>query len=283
MTSIKQKIISFQGALGANSDLACRAVYPDWETLPCETFQDAFDAVKSDKATRAMIPIDNTIAGRVADVHHLMPGSGLHIIAEHFEPIRHALMGVKGVDIKDLEHVHSHVHAIPQCRKIIKELGLKAHVHADTAGAAEEIAARNDRKHAAIATPLAAEIYGLDVLRGDIQDENHNTTRFIVLSKTESIADRQPDKNYITSMIFRVRNIPAALYKSMGGFATNGVNMLKLESYIDPDFQAAQFYVDVDGHVQDRNIQLALQELKFFAAEFTLLGSYEAHDFRKGN
>lgn len=280
MTSIKQKIISFQGALGANSDLACRAMYPDWETLPCETFQDAFDAVKNSDATRAMIPIDNTLAGRVADVHHLMPGSGLRILAEHFEPIRHALMGVKGVKIEELEHVHSHVHAIPQCRKIIKELGLKAHVHADTAGAAEEIAKLNDPKQGAIATPLAAEIYGLDILRADIQDEDHNTTRFVVLSKEEFISERDQDKEYITSFIFRARNIPAALYKCMGGFATNGINMLKLESYVDPDFQVAQFYVDVQGHVEDQSIKLALEELEFFAAEFSLLGSYEAHDFR---
>lgn len=280
MTSIKQKIISFQGALGANSDLACRAMYPDWETLPCETFQDAFDAVKNGDATRAMIPIDNTLAGRVADVHHLMPGSGLRILAEHFEPIRHALMGVKGVKIEELEHVHSHVHAIPQCRKIIKELGLKAHVHADTAGAAEEIAKLNDPKQGAIATRLAAEIYGLDILRADIQDEDHNTTRFVVLSKEEFISERDQDKEYITSFIFRARNIPAALYKCMGGFATNGINMLKLESYVDPDFQVAQFYVDVQGHVEDQSIKLALEELEFFAAEFSLLGSYEAHDFR---
>jgi prephenate dehydratase len=280
MTSINQKIISFQGAPGANSDLACRAVYPDWETLPCETFQDAFDAVKKGDASRAMIPVDNTLAGRVADVHHLMPGSGLSILAEHFEPIRHALLGVKGTKESDLEHVHSHVHAIPQCRKAIKELGLKAHVHADTAGAAADIAIKNDPKHGAIATPLAGEIYGLEILRENIQDEDHNTTRFLVLAQEPITPEKIKGQKYITSMIFRVRNIPAALYKALGGFATNGVNMLKLESYISPDFQVAQFYVDVQGHTDDKGIKLAIEELKFFAAEFTLLGCYEAHSFR---
>ncbi|MCB9964223.1 MAG: prephenate dehydratase [Rhodospirillales bacterium] len=282
MSKIHQKIISFQGASGANSDLACRAMFPDWQTLPCETFQAAFDAVQDGRADAAMIPVDNTLAGRVADVHHLLPDSGLSIIGEHFEPIHHALMGVKGAKLSDLKYAHSHIHAIPQCRKIIQELKLIPQVGADTAGSARAVAERNDPAHAAIANPLAAKIYGLEILRDHVEDEDHNTTRFIVLSKDKIIPQKKEGDVYLTSIIFRVRNIPAALYKALGGFATNGVNMLKLESYINPEFQVAQFYADVEGHQDDHNIRLALEELRFFASEFTLLGCYPAHAFRKG-
>lgn len=273
--------ISFQGFAGAYSDMACRAVFPGMETLPCETFEDAFAAAREGRADLAMIPVDNTLAGRVADVHHLMPKSGLSIIGEHFLKVEHALLGVKGSDIGGLRHVHSHLHALPQCRKVIKELSLKPHVHADTAGAAREVAEKGDPAHGAIASTLAASIYGLDILRADVQDADHNTTRFLILSREADVPKFDPAGEYITSFIFKVRNIPAALYKALGGFATNGVNMVKLESYVDSNFQAAQFYADVMGHPESRPLQLAMEELGFFAREVTILGTYPAHPFRK--
>lgn len=274
------KTIAFQGFLGAYSDLSCREVFPDAQTMPCATFDKAFRAVQNGQADLAMIPVDNTLAGRVADVHRLMPESGLHIIGEHFQPIQHALMGVKGAKLEDIKIVHSHIHALPQCQKIIQELGLEQQVHADTAGAAEEIAQMNDPTQAAIASILAAEIYGLDVLKADVQDEDHNTTRFLILSRDPHVPKFDKEKSYITSFIFEVRNIPASLYKAMGGFATNGVNMVKLESYVDEKFQAAQFYADVMGHPEDRPLQLAMEELGFFAKDVMLLGTYDAHSFR---
>lgn len=282
MTFIKNdyKNISFQGFHGAYSDLACREMFPGLETVPCNTFEDAFVAVQGGTVDLAMIPIDNTLAGRVADVHHLMPKSGLHIIGEHFLKVDHALMGVKGATIEGLKHVHSHIHALPQCRKIIKELNLKPHVHADTAGAAEEVSKKMDKEHGAIASKLAAEIYGLEILRADVQDADHNTTRFVVLSRTPSVPKFEQGKKYITSFTFNVRNIPAALYKAMGGFATNGVNMVKLESYVNPQFQVAQFYVDVVGHPDEMGLSLAMEELQFFAKELIVLGTYEAHPRR---
>jgi prephenate dehydratase len=277
----KYKRIAFQGAHGAYSDLACRTVFPELETLPCDTFEDAFEAVKSEKADLAMIPVDNTLAGRVADVHHLLPGSGLYIINEHFQHIRHALLGVKGTKKENLKFVHSHVHALPQCRSLVKKLKLKAHVHGDTAGAAMEVAERGDKEHGAIASTLAAEIYGLDILEEDVQDADHNTTRFLILSRDPQEDEDDGKTVYITSFIFRVRNIPAALYKAMGGFATNGINMVKLESYVDEKFQVAEFYADIIGHPDSPPVQLALEELGFFASEFKFLGSYPAHEFRK--
>ena len=273
--------IAFQGFAGAYSDLSCRAVFPGVDTLPCETFDQAFSAVKNGKADLAMIPVDNTLAGRVADVHRLMPGSDLHIIGEHFQPIEHALLGVKGSTKDDLKVVHSHIHALPQCQKIIKDMGLKAEVHADTAGAAQEIAARGDKTQGAIASKLAAEIYDLDILVPDVQDADHNTTRFLILSPEAVVPAYDETKEYVTSFIFEVRNIPASLFKSLGGFATNGVNMVKLESYVDEKFQAAQFYADVMGHPEQKALQLAMEELGFFAKDVILMGTYEAHAFRQ--
>ncbi|HPF77776.1 MAG TPA: prephenate dehydratase [Alphaproteobacteria bacterium] len=275
------KIIAFQGFLGAYSDLSCRQMFPDAQTLPCNTFDKAFAAVQEGRADLAMIPVDNTLAGRVADVHRLMPESGLHIIGEHFQPIQHALMGIKGAKLEDIKTVHSHIHALPQCQSVIKELELEQKVHADTAGAAQEIAKLNDPTQAAIASALAAEIYGLEILREDVQDADHNTTRFLVLSKDYIVPKYEAGTNYITSFIFDVRNIPAALYKALGGFATNGINMVKLESYVDENFQAAQFYADVIGHPEDRPLQLAMEELGFFAKDVLPLGTYKAHPFRK--
>jgi prephenate dehydratase len=277
----KYKKIAFQGAHGAYSDLSCRTVYPGLETVPCHSFDDAFLAVREGKADLAMIPVDNTIAGRVADVHHLIPEGELFIIGEYFQVIRHSLLGVKDAKKEDLKHVHSHIHAIPQCRKVIARLKLQAHVHADTAGAAAEIARKNDKAHAAIASTLAAEIYGLDIIEEDVQDERHNTTRFLILASEPQIPDIDKNENVLTSLTFEVRNIPAALYKSLGGFATNGLSLAKLESYVDENFNAAQFYCDVEGHPESRAFKLALEELGFYAKDVKFLGAYPAHPFRK--
>ena len=274
-------IIAFQGYSGAYSDMACRAVFPGWETLPCHSFEDAFAAVENGDAKLAMIPVDNTLAGRVADVHHLLPAGKLHVIGEYFLPIRHSLLGVKGARKEGLKDVHSHIHAIPQCRKVIKALGLKSHVHADTAGAAAKIAKDGDVTQAAIASPLAAEIYDLEVLAADVQDAEHNTTRFLVLSLEPEVPPYDKNETMLTSLVFRVRNIPAALYKALGGFATNGISMAKLESYVGEGFQVARFYAEVEGHPDSHALQLALEELEFYAEEVRVLGTYKAHEFRK--
>ena len=272
------KKIAFQGAHGAYSDVACRTVFPTLETVPCHAFEDAFSAVNEGRADLAMIPIDNTLAGRVADVHHLMPQGGLKIIGEHFQPICHALLGLKGATKDQLEHVHSHVHALPQCKKVIKQLKLTGHVHADTAGAAEKVSRLKDPSHGAIASELAAEIYDLEILATNIQDEMHNTTRFLILGPDLEIPDESVQT--ISTLMFGVRNIPAALYKCLGGFATNGLDLSKLESYVDPNFQAARFFCDVEGHPESNGFKLALEELEFYASDVQHLGSYPAHAFR---
>jgi prephenate dehydratase len=276
----KKKIV-FQGEPGANSHLAISQAYPDAEAVPCATFEDAFSALSGGDADLGMIPIENSVAGRVADIHHLMPNSKLHIIAEHFMPVQHQLLGVKGSKLEDIKTVESHVHALGQCRKIIRKLGIRPIVAADTAGSAREIAERGDKSCAAIATKLAAGIYGLDILVENVEDEAHNTTRFIVLSREKKWAPRDKGK-VVTTFVFRVKNVPAALYKAMGGFATNGINMTKLESYmIEGNFFATQFYADVEGHPDDRGLVFALEELSFFSKELTILGVYPAHPFRE--
>ena len=269
-------IIAFQGESGANSDMACRAVYPDMETLACYSFEDAFAAVHAGQARLAMIPIDNTVAGRVADIHHLLPGSGLHIIGEHYQRIDHHLLALPGTDIGDLTHVHSHVHALNQCRGLIKELMVEPVVHADTAGAAHMIKGLDDPTQGAIASRLAAEIYGLDVLRANIEDAEHNTTRFLIMSAKAQVPPLGEGK-VVTSFVFRVKNIPAALYKALGGFATNGINMTKLESYIvGGTFHAAQFFAEVEGHADDPAMKRAFEELDFFTHEIKVMGTYPA-------
>ena len=279
------KTIAFQGELGANSHIACQQAYPRYQVLPCPTFEDAFIAVRSGRADLAMIPIDNTLAGRVADIHHLMPASGLHIVNEWFLPVQHQLLAVKGASLKTLKTVESHVHALGQCRKVIRKLGLKAVVAADTAGSAREVSEAGDITRASLATALAGRIYGLRTLMPNVADEPDNTTRFIVLSKDAKWAARGKSPNsppIITTFVFRVRNVPAALYKALGGFATNGVNMTKLESYmINGSFSATQFYADVDGHPKDRGLAFALEELEFFSAEMKILGVYPAHPSRQ--
>jgi len=282
VASKSDQTIAFQGLPGAYSDLACRAAFPEMQTLPCASFEDAFAAVRNGDARLAMIPIENSLAGRVADIHHLMPESGLHIVGEHFQRVNHCLLGLKGATLAGLKTVSSHVQALSQCRNFIKQHGLKAIVRADTAGSAAELAQQDDKTAAAIASALAAEIYGLQVLATDIEDAEHNTTRMVVMAR-EPI-DPDPAKGpVVTSFVFRVRSVPAALYKALGGFATNGVNITKLESYIlDGNFTVAQFYADIEGHPDQRSVRLALEELSFFSREVRILGVYPASAFRAG-
>jgi prephenate dehydratase len=280
-TSPAPQRIAYQGEPGSNSDAVCQQHLPDLEALPCPSFEDVFAAVTSGEADLGMIPIDNSIAGRVADIHNLLPESGLHIIAEHFHRVRFHLMGVPGAKVEDLTTVHSHVHALGQCRKVIRRLGLRTVIAGDTAGAAREVAEFADPTQAAISPPLAAEVYGLDVLAEDVEDEEHNTTRFVVLSRdyVEAPADNGP---VVTTFVFRVRNLPAALYKALGGFATNGVNMTKLESYmVGGAFTATRFLAEVDGHPSDPALARALEELAFFTTELTILGVYPASPQRQ--
>jgi prephenate dehydratase len=275
--------IVFQGEPGANSHIACREAYPDGEPVPCPTFEDALVAITSGQADLGMIPIENSVAGRVADIHHMMPTSGLHIIGEWFLPIRNQLMAPRGARLDGIKTVESHIMALGQCRNYLRKLGVRTVVGADTAGSAREVAERGDKTCAAIASRLAAEIYGLDILAEDIEDESHSTTRFIVLSRDEKQV-APGNGSTITTFVFQVRNIPAALYKALGGFATNGVNMTKLESYmIEGNFFATQFYADVEGHPEDRLLKLALEELAFFSSHLKILGVYPAHPFRATN
>ena len=272
--------IAYQGEPGANSHIACLEVHPDYESLPCRTFEDAFQAVKDGQAKLAMIPIDNSVAGRVADIHHLMPASNLSIIGEHFLPIHFQLLALPGAKLSDLKIVRSHVHALGQCRKMIKAHNLSAVVAIDTAGAARELSETKDKTSSALATTLAGELYGLVPLLKNVEDEAHNTTRFVILSteRQDAPAGNGP---VMTSLVFRVRNVPAALYKAMGGFATNGVNMTKLESYqLEGQFSATQFYADIEGHPEDRSVRLALEELAFFSSYTKILGTYPASPIR---
>jgi prephenate dehydratase len=272
--------IAYQGEPGANSHIVCKENYPDFEAIPCASFEDVFAAVDSGEAELAMIPIDNSIAGRVADIHHFLPTSDLHIIAEHFLRISFCLMGVPGTSLETIKTVHSHVHALGQCRKIISAHGWTPIISGDTAGAAREIAEAGDATQAAIAPPLAAEIYGLDVLARDVEDEEHNTTRFVVLSP-EPIQAPAGSGPVVTSFVFNVRNLPAALYKALGGFATNGINMTKLESYmVGGEFTATQFLAEVDGHPDDIGLARALEELRFFTTDVKIMGVYPADPFR---
>jgi prephenate dehydratase len=278
--SSPERRIAYQGEPGANSHLVCKQHYPDRVALACASFEDVFAAVVNGDADLAMIPIDNSLAGRVADIHHFLPTSGLHIVAEHFLRIQFTLMAASGATVDTIKTVHSHVHALGQCRKVIRELGLTPVISGDTAGAAREIADAQDPTQAAIAPPLAAEIYGLEILREDVEDEDHNTTRFVVLSREFTLAPRA-NGPVVTTFVFNVRNLPAALYKALGGFATNGVNMTKLESYmVGGEFTATQFLAEVDGHPEDLPVQRALEELSFFTTDVKVIGVYPADSFR---
>jgi prephenate dehydratase len=278
----KTNRIAFQGEPGANSDTACRNMFPDMEPLPCPTFEDAFNAVETGKADLAMIPIENTIAGRVADIHHLLPESKLHIVGEYFLPIHFQLMVLPGVRRDEIKTVHSHIHALGQCRKYIRKNGWKPVVAGDTAGAAKLVAELKDRTMAALAPALASTLYGLDIIEQNVEDTDSNVTRFVVLTRNRQWAERpSADARMMTTFIFRVRNVPAALYKAMGGFATNGIHMTKLESYQLGAFTATLFYADIEGHPDDPLVKLALDELAFFSREMRILGVYPASQSRE--
>jgi prephenate dehydratase len=266
--------IAYQGEPGANSHVVCEQHYPDAEAVPCASFEDVFALVEAGEADLAMIPIDNSVAGRVADIHHLLPTSSLHIVEEHFLRIQFALMGLPGTSVEDVRTVHSHVHALGQCRRVVRRLGVRPVVSGDTAGAAREVADAADPTQAAIAPRRAAAIYGLEVLIDDVEDEEHNTTRFVVLSR-ELVQAPAGNGPVVTSFVFNVRNIPAALYKALGGFATNGVNMTKLESYmVGGHFFATQFLAEVEGHPEEAPLRRALEELAFFTTDVKVLGVY---------
>ncbi len=273
--------IAFQGEPGAYSHLACLQAYPDREPLACESFEDAFAAVYDGGVGLAMIPIENSLGGRVADIHHLLPESNLYIVAEHFHAVQHCLLAPQGATLEGLRQVESHTQALAQCRAFLRELGVRSVHAADTAGAAKEVAARGDPAVAAIASCLAAEIYGLQTLRTRIEDKLGNTTRFLAMSRTRTEPDPQVGP-CMTSFTFRVRSVPASLYKALGGFATNGINITKLESYItDSSFSMAQFYAEIEGHPWRKDVTRALEELQYFSTQMKILGTYPQHPFRR--
>lgn len=273
--------IAYQGHPGAYSHLACKHVFPNSDSRPYPSFVDAMQAAESGACELAMIPLENSSAGRVEEIYRLIPRMSLHILGEHFEPVSHCLLGLPGSRIDNLNVVASHPQALAQCFSRLQKLGIATEATLDTAGAALAVSEAGNPQRGAIASRLAAEMYGLDILEENLQDEAGNTTRFIILSRTHSLPPRDVGVAYITSVLFRVRNIPAALYKSLGGFATNGVNLVKLESYMPGgNLNASQFHVDIEGHAQDPRLQLALEELGFFAEDVRLLGTYPAHPFR---
>ncbi len=275
-------VIAFQGFLGAYSDLACRHAFPGWTTLPCASFEAAMEAVRDGRAELAMLPCENSLAGRVPDIHRLLPDSGLHVVGEHFERVEHCLLAPPGTTEATLKRAHSHPMALGQVLNILKELKLEGVIEADTAGAAALIAERGGHEDAAIASSLAAEVYGLAILRRNVEDALHNTTRFYVMAREPRLPPIDA-QHCVTSFVFRVRSIPAALYKALGGFATNGVNLTKLESYMmDGRFTATQFLCDADGHPEAAGMARALEELRFFA-ELKVLGTYIAHPYRLRN
>ena len=272
--------VAFQGEKGAYSHLACLEVFPKAETVGCSTFEETFQLAKDDLEYRIIIPIENSLAGRVADIHYLIPKYKLQIHAEHFQKVNHNLLGVKGSRIKDIKTVRSHAQAIGQCTKIISENNFKTIVSADTAGSAKYISQKNDKSESAIASQLAAKIYNLEVLKPNIEDESGNVTRFFIMGG-ESKYPELGNKKYITSCIFKLKSIPAALYKALGGFATNGVNLCKLESFsVKNTFDQVNFYIDIEGHIEDPSLQKALEELGFHTQKLDVLGVYEAHQFR---
>jgi len=268
--------IAFQGELGAYSHEACRQARPGMEAVPCRTFEDAIELCRSGDVGLAMLPVENSTYGRVADIHSLLPGSGLHIVDEAFVRVHINLLAVRGTRIEDVKAAMSHTVLLGQCRDFLKQHGLRAVTGADTAGSAKIVAEKGDPSLAALASELAGEIYGLDVLARQIEDQSNNTTRFLVMSRIPDHARRGPGK-MMTTFTFRVRNIPAALYKALGGFATNGVNMTKLESYmVGGSFTATEFYADIEGHPEDANVRLALEELAYFTSQVDILGVYPA-------
>ena len=275
--------IAFQGEKGAYSHLASLEIFPTVNPQACLTFEEAFRLARDNSDYKIIIPIENSLAGRVADIHYLIPKYKLQIHGEHFQKVSHNLLGVKGAKIKDIKSVRSHAHAISQCRKIIIENNLKAIVAADTAGSARYVAKKKDKSEGAIASELAAKIYDLEIIKPNIEDESHNVTRFFIMGKNTEQPEFK-DKKYITSCIFKLKSIPAALYKALGGFATNGVNLCKLESFsVKNTFDQVNFYIDIEGHIEDPSLQKALEELGFHTQKLDVLGVYEAHKFRFEN
>ena len=272
----KTNNIAFQGVLGAYSHMACQAHRPDLTPLPCASFSEMIAAVQDGGADCAMVPVENSTAGRVADIHHLLPESGLFIISEHYQPVAHKLLGIKGAQLSDITEVHSHEQGLAQCRLTLHKMGIKPVIHSDTAGAAKDIAARGERHVGAIASALAGEIYGLDTVQDGITDKLTNTTRFLVMSREHTVP-KEITAPAMTTIIFEVRSVPAVLYKALGGFATNGINLTKLESYmLDGSMNAARFYVDCEGHPETASMKLALEELQFYCTDggIRILGTY---------
>lgn len=277
-------VIAFQGEPGAYSHQACRTYMPDMVALPCRTFEHTIEAVREGRAELAMLPVENSTYGRVADIHHLLPESGLRIIGEGFVRVRIALLAVPGTRLEEVRSAMSHPVLLGQCRGFMRRHNIDSIIGPDTAGSALEIATRGEKSQAALAAPLAAEIYGLDILASGIEDRQNNTTRFLIMSRTPDLSRRSNmagGTKMMTTFVFRVRNIPAALYKAMGGFATNGVNMTKLESYmVDGIFTATQFYADIEGHPDDPHVARALEELAYFTSSLDILGVYPADPLR---
>ncbi len=268
--------ISYQGYEGAYSHLACKNAYPDMKAIACESFLDAMKMVEEGKASLAMIPLENSTAGRVEEIYRLIPKMSLYVIGEHFEPVRHCLLGIKDAKISDIKYVLSHPQALAQCQNHINEFGFKAVAKLDTAGSAKEIKAKSDKSYGAIASSLASDIYGLRILKNNFEDIAGNVTRFFILSKEKDIPAYDPNVIYVTSVIFQVRDIPAALYKALGGFATNGINLKKLESYsLGGGLPVSHFHIDIYGHTEQKSMQLALEELSFFAQKVKILGVYK--------
>lgn len=278
---MSKNIIAFMGVAGANADLACRQAYPYMETLPCASFDDVFDAVEQGKAALGIIPIENSQAGRVAEIHNILPRTSLHIVGEVFQRIEHHLVAAKGATLETLKTVYSHPQALMQCKDSLIKLKLRGETYSNTATAAKDVASWNDPTKAAIASTLAAELYGLTILQKNIEDSTSNTTVFVTIS-AEPI-DPDPKKGAVlTTLLFAIRNIPAALYKALGGFATNGVNLQKIESYIPGgNSQSAQFFITFEGHPSEKPVQLALEELGFFCKSVRVIGVYHAAKERK--
>jgi prephenate dehydratase len=277
----KARRVVFQGEPGSFSHLAAREALAHCEAVPAPTFEDAFAAIREGTVDLGLIPIENSLHGRIADIHHLLPDAPLYILGEHFHRVRLQLMAVPGASLSSITTLVSQEPALGQSRNIIRDMGLKRQLWADTAGAARHIAEVKDKTLAAVASQLAAEIHGLVILKPDVEDADHNVTRFLIMSREPEDAENT-GAPVITTFLFRVRNVPAALYKALGGFATNGVNLTKLESYqLGGSFNATQFFADIDGHPEERNVQLALEELRFFTSSLKILGAYPAHPFRQ--
>ena len=277
----KYNIFSFQGIHGAYSEQAGKNLYPESQSIPCKTFEEMFEAVRIKKSNVALVPIENSHSGRIADTQRLVPESKLKIVGEYFLEVNHCLLAIKGANINEIKKVHSHEQGIAQCRKKILKYNKDMVIVADTAGAAKMVSELQNKEFAAIASSLAAKIYNLDILEKDFQDSKNNITRFLIMSNESNYPDIK-ETNIMTTLVFEVKSIPAALYKSLGGLASNGVNMTKLESYIDPQgFDVAQFYMDIEGHAESQNVKLALEEMKFFCKRIDILGVYKMSDFRK--